>query len=123
MASSNPGNPAAEGIPRGFRPGTEVSAEQLNRIADMLVRRITGANGVRVRAFTGGQIIIELDEGDPAPQAGGIGPHVHSGETDDTLELSFERTKVKRDAAPNEEGTFGVHYNAGRWYSNRALYG
>ncbi len=41
-----------------FRPGQPLSAADLNRIVDGLLKRIIGGKGIRVRAF-GGRIIIE----------------------------------------------------------------
>jgi hypothetical protein len=46
--------------PRTFRKGDPVSAEQLTRIVNMLARRIVGGEGIRVRAFSKDQIVIEL---------------------------------------------------------------
>lgn len=53
--------PNVTGIPGpgDFRENAPLSATQLNRIVTQLLRRITGGNGIRVRSFSDGQIIVE----------------------------------------------------------------
>lgn len=45
----------------GFRKGTMLNAEDLNRIVNMLVRRIEGGKGITVRTF-GNRIVIEASD-------------------------------------------------------------
>lgn len=56
--------------PNQFRPGQSLAAADLNKIVEMLVGRISGGKGVRVRAF-GTQIVIDADPS--APRRGGGG--------------------------------------------------
>lgn len=48
-------------LPATPRTGTDLTAEELNRIVDMLLRRITGGKGINVRSFGGRLIIEEID--------------------------------------------------------------
>ncbi len=43
------------------RPGTVLTATEMNRIVQALVRRIEGGKGIKVRAF-GGRVIIETSD-------------------------------------------------------------
>jgi len=54
-------NLPAQPLPSHVRRGTVLTAEQLNRIVNMLVRRMEGGKGIRIRAFSG-RIIIEATE-------------------------------------------------------------
>jgi hypothetical protein len=51
-------NQPGSSLPTPFRPGQALSAKDLNRIVLMVVQRITGGKGIRVRSF-GGQIVLE----------------------------------------------------------------
>ncbi len=53
-------NPASN-KPAQPRKDTTLTAEELNRIVDMLLRRITGGKGISVRSFSGRLIIEESD--------------------------------------------------------------
>jgi hypothetical protein len=55
--ANHPGRPQP-GIPQKDKP---LTADQLNRIVDMLIRRIEGGKGINIRTF-GGRIIIEDSE-------------------------------------------------------------
>ena len=55
MANQPGSNP-----PPRFRSGQVLRAEDLNRIVEMLARRILGGRGVRIRTF-GNRIIIDRD--------------------------------------------------------------
>ena len=52
--ANTPGNPG----PQRPRPNTVLTAVQVNRIIDGLIRRIEGGRGIKVRSMNG-QIIIE----------------------------------------------------------------
>jgi len=54
-------NRPAQYQPSRVRAGTVLTADELNRIVDSLVRRIEGGKGIRVRAF-GNRIVIEATD-------------------------------------------------------------
>ena len=54
-------NRPAQYQPSRVRAGPVLTADELNRIVDSLVRRIEGGKGIRVRAF-GNRIVIEATD-------------------------------------------------------------
>jgi len=55
-------NQPAQQMPTRFRKGQILTAADMNKILDMLIKRIEGGRGIKVRAF-GGRIVIETKNG------------------------------------------------------------
>lgn len=51
-------NQSGNNVPKRFRKGQVLTAQQMNQLADMLAMRINGGNGINVRTFSG-RIVIE----------------------------------------------------------------
>ena len=51
-------NEGAKRLPATPRKGQILTAEQINRIVDGIIRRISGGKGIKIRAM-GDQIVIE----------------------------------------------------------------
>ena len=86
--------------PDRFREGVVLGAGDMNRILRMLLRRIVGGKGIRVRVFTD-QIIIEMAEEAGATGAGTgvqrkiIVPSDYANYNEEDVTLVYDDNDVK----------------------------